>query len=61
MTDSAKNSKPKPDVDMKTAKGKGEGGFSPHPDKAEGREFDRGTRAKEEARQVTPAGKARSK
>ena len=56
-----KHGNPKQDVDKRTAKGKGEGGFSPHPGKAEGQEFSRGDRAKEEARQVTPAGKARSK
>lgn len=54
-------SKPKPDVDRKTAKGKGEGGFSPHPDAKNDNGFQDEDRSKEIARQVTPAGKARSK
>jgi hypothetical protein len=58
-----KNKQPRPDVDKQTAKGKGEGGFAPHP-KDEGANdngFQDRSLAKEQARQVTPAGKARSK
>jgi hypothetical protein len=32
MTETDKTGKPKPDVNKKTAKGKGEGGFAPHPE-----------------------------
>lgn len=57
--------KPNPDVDKKTAKGKGEGGFSPHPGGHSNDDFKDGfqgeDRSKELARQVTPPGKARSK
>lgn len=56
----ANQAEPKPDVDRKTAKGKGESGFNPHPDKAVAQEFERGERAKDEARRSTPAGKGRS-
>lgn len=52
-------SKPETQVDKKTAKGKGEGGFSPHPDNND--DFQGEDRSKEQARQVMPAGKARSK
>lgn len=52
-------SKPETQVDKKTAKGKGEGGFRPHPDNND--DFQGEDRSKEQARQVTPAGKARSK
>lgn len=52
-------------VDRKTAKGKGEGGFNPHPDNENKADHDDGyqgeSRAGEEARRSTPAGKARSK
>lgn len=51
-------------VDKKTAKGKGEGGFNPHPDDKNPDHKDgyQGeSRADDEARRVTPAGKARSK
>jgi hypothetical protein len=50
-----------PEVDKKTAKGKGEGGFSPHPDGHANDDFQGEDLSKEQARQVTPAGKARSK
>jgi hypothetical protein len=53
--------KPNPEVDEKTAKGKGEGGFSPHPGGHANDDFQGEDRSKELARQVTPPGKARSK
>lgn len=59
MADS--NQKPGPDVDKKTAKGKGEGGFSPHPDNDLKDSFQGEDRSKEQARQTTTPGKARSK
>ena len=52
-------------VDKDTAKGKGAGGFSPDPKKEPKEDHKDGfqgeSRAAEEARRVTPAGKARSK
>lgn len=48
-------------VDKKTAKGKGEGGFNPHPTNDNEDGFQGDDRSKEQARQVTPAGKGRSK
>lgn len=35
MTPRSNGDQPKPDVDKKTAKGKGEGGWSPHPETEE--------------------------
>lgn len=53
--------KPKPDVDKETAKGKGEGGFNPHPEEGKpAAEFKRGARAKDDARNSTPAARGRS-
>lgn len=52
-------------VDKKTEKGKGEGGFNPHPDNenkpdhADGYQGE--SRADEEAKRTTAPGKARSK
>jgi hypothetical protein len=52
-------------VDPKTAKGKSEGGFNPHPEQHKAADLKHGyqgeSRAGEDARRTTPAGKARSK
>lgn len=56
-----KGSPNSPDVDRKTARGKGKGGFNPHPDGTNDNDFQDEDRSKVQARQVTPAGKARSK
>ena len=58
---SENKAKPHPEVDKKTAKGKGEGGFSPHPDGPANDDFQGEDLSKEQARQVTPPGKGRSK
>jgi hypothetical protein len=60
MTETGRDGKPKPDVDKKTAKGKGEGGFAPHPqpDKSDKpAPFDPHYRANVEPPPVKPVGK----
>ena len=49
---------PNPDVDKKTAKGKGEGGFSPHPkDADQPKPYDPGHRPNVETPPIKPVGK----